>query len=134
MTSENGWRAMNDTGRGAAGLALLLCLAGGCGKGLPPETDAGQAREAIVAALDAWKEGRAPETLRERRPPVDFRDVQWENGSRLTAYEVKGEERSGLSVRFTVQLALQEKGGGSRERVVVYNVDAGQTMVIRPVF
>ena len=93
-----------------------------------------QARQALAASLDAWKEGRPPETLRQSKPPVDFRDVQWENGSQLAGYEVKSEERSGLSVRFTVQLQLQKKDGKTADRVVSYTVDTGPTMVIRPVF
>ena len=117
----------------AAGPALLLLLAAGCGKGLPPEMDANQAREALTAALDAWKAGRSPDTLRQNTPPVDFRDVAWERGARLTGYQVKAEERFGLSVRFTVGLRLQQNGG-DRERVAVYNVDAGPTVVIRPNF
>ena len=96
-------------------------------------TDSDVARDALTAALDAWKEGRPPESLLARTPPVDFSDVHQTGGSRLTRYQVKAEERSGLSVRFTVQLTLQ-KGGASRERLVVYNVDAGKAVVIRPDF
>src|SRR5262249_48964920 len=40
----------------APGLALFLFLVSGCGKSLPPETDPDQARQALLAALDAWKE------------------------------------------------------------------------------
>ena len=56
-------------------VALLLFLATGCGKGLPPQMDPDVARTALTAALDAWKEGRTPESLRDRTPPVDFRDT-----------------------------------------------------------
>ena len=115
-------------------LALPLALGAGCGNRLPPETDKDQARQALTAALDAWKEGRPVESLRERTPPVDFRDINWESGSRLTRYEVKEEARSGLSVRFVVQLHLQQKDGTSRERAATYTVDAGQAVVIRPEF
>jgi hypothetical protein len=113
--------------------ACLLLLALGCGKSLPPQTDPNQAREALTAALDAWKEGKSPESLRERKPPVDFRDVAWEKGGKLKSYTVKNEERHGLSVRFTVQLVL-EMDGTRRERVVTYNADAGKAVVIRPDF
>lgn len=101
---------------------------------MPPATDASLARASLVASLDAWKEGRSAETLRDRKPAIDFRDTQWEKGVRLIGYVMKAEESSGLSVRFTVQLQLQESNGTSRERAVVYVVDAGQAVVIRPEF
>ena len=97
-------------------------------------TDPDVARDALTAALDAWKEGRPPESLLARTPPVDFRDVHQTGGSLLTRYQVEAEERSGLSVRFTVQLTLQQKDGASREQIVMFNVDAGKAVVIRPDF
>lgn len=118
----------------AAAVAALLSLAAGCGRDLPPETDPAVAREALTAALDAWKEGRAPDTLRQRTPPVDFAEPQWDKGGRLTDYQVKKEERSGVSVRFTVRLQVRQKDGTSRERTATYNVDAGKAVVIRPDF
>ena len=125
---------MNQTRNSANPCSLLLLFLAGCGKGLPPSTDPDVARKALTAALDAWKEGRPPETLLARTPPVDFSDVLRDRGSRLTRYQVKAEERSGLSVRFTVQLMLQPKDGAGRERDVVFNVDAGKSVVIRPDF
>lgn len=115
-------------------VASLLFLATGCGKSLPPQTDPDVARAALTAALDTWKGGEAPDTLRTRTPPVDFRDTSWDNGSRLDTYLVKSEERSGMSVRFTVELMLKQKDGVSSQRVVVFNVDGGKTFVIRPDF
>jgi hypothetical protein len=115
-------------------LALLVLLAAGCQKDLPPLTDPDVAREALAAALDAWKEGRSPETLLARTPPIDFSDIRRDAGSRLTQYRIADEERSGLSVRFTVRMTLQQKNGASRERTVVFNVDAGKAVVIRPDF
>ncbi len=115
-------------------VASLLLLATGCGGGLPPQTDPDVARAALTAALDTWKAGEAPDTLRSRTPPVDFRDTSWDNGNKLSNYQVKSEERSGMSVRFTVELMLKQKDGASSQRVVVFNVDAGKTVVIRPDF
>jgi hypothetical protein len=117
-----------------AAVCLALLVPAGCQKRLPPQADADEARAALTAALDAWKDGGSPEALRGRTPPVDFRDAHWDGGSRLTRYVVKAEERSGVSVRFTVELQLQHKDGTSRRRVVNYNADAGKAVVIRPDF
>ena len=74
----------------------------------------------------------SPEKLRGRKPPVDFRDLSWDQGSTLRKYDVEKQEQSGTSARVTAKLHLIEKTGTSRTRVVVYNVDAGSPIVIRP--
>lgn len=115
-------------------VGFLTLAAAGCSKGLPPKMDLPQARVALTTALDAWKEGQAPESLRARQPPIDFRDVAWEQGNRLLRYEVAKEETAGLSARFTVQLSLVDAGGATRSEAVIYNADAGSMIVIRPNF
>jgi hypothetical protein len=94
--------------------------------------DVGAAKAAVTAALDAWTQGESPQTLRERKPPVDFKDLNWDRGNQLRKYEVEKETPSGASAVITVKLHLTEKSGASFTRVVVYNVDAGPTIVVRP--
>jgi hypothetical protein len=113
---------------------LLAPITAGCGRGLPPKTDLAEARTALTAALDVWKEGRPVESLRERTPPIDFRDVNWEQGARLQKYEVEKEEPFGVSAKFKVKLHLADKSGTARQRAIVYTVDKGQAVVIRPEF
>lgn len=120
--------------RVAALLAFLALLPAGCGRGLPPATDVKSAKEALTTALDAWKDGRSNESLRDGTPPIDFRDVFWDKGSKLSKYSIEKEEMSGLSARFTVKLTLADKAGEARERVVNYNADSGKLFVIRPDF
>src|SRR4051812_45208588 len=102
---------------------LLGPVAAGCGRGLPPTMDVGEARAAVAAALDTWKDGGSPEKLRARKPTVDFRDLSWDQGSKLKKYDIEKQEQSGTSARVTVTLNVAEKSGMSRTRVVVYNVD-----------
>ena len=125
-------RRMRQFGYGA--VLVLACLVAGCGRGTPPAMDLAAARTALSAVLDAWRYGRAAEPLRDRSPPVDFRDVEWDRGVPLARYEIEKGEPSGLSVRFTVKLFLADKAGANRTRAVCYNVDAGPTIVIRPDF
>jgi hypothetical protein len=117
--------------RVVAVLPLMFTLAGCC-SGLPPATDVSQAQAALTAALDTWKQGQAPEKLRERTPPIDFRDMHQDQGCKLTSYEVQKAEVSGVSAKFTVKLQLTEKSGTSHTRIAVYSADTGQTIIIRP--
>ena len=115
--------------------AMLAFLAFGCGRGLPATTDVKSAKEALTTALDAWKDGKSNESLREATPPIDFRDVFWDKGSKLSKYSIEKEETSGLAARFTVKLTVADKAGEARERTVTYNADSGkQRFVIRPDF
>jgi hypothetical protein len=107
------------------GLAALLSAAG-CARPLPPEMDAATARESITAALEAWKGDRQTET------PIDFRDPAKDAGAKLLRYAIKSEERYGVSMRFSVELALRTKDGRERSRTTQYTVDAAKVVVIRP--
>jgi hypothetical protein len=114
---------------------IMLCIvAPGCGPKLPPKTDLQAAREALTRSLDAWVEGQSAESLKTLKPPISFRDVQWENGAKLISYKIEKEEPAGHSGRFTVKLSVAEKSGAKRDRSVVYIADGGPTIVIRPDF
>src|SRR5262245_41668469 len=93
--------------------AALLGAAVGCGPTPPKETNEETARTALVAALDAWKAGRTPESLKSLSPPVDFLDLAWQKGAALEGYEIKSQERAGLGIRFTVELRLRQDGGAA---------------------
>jgi hypothetical protein len=105
-----------------------------CGPTLPPKTDLLAAREALTKSLDAWVQGQSADSLKTLKPPISFRDVQWENGAKLINYKIEKEESSGHSGRFTVKLSLAEKSGAKLERSVTYIADAGSPIVIRPEF
>jgi hypothetical protein len=123
------------SGRAGGAWALLALAITGCQRSsLPPAVDTKQAGEALRAALETWKEGKPAAALKERSPPVDFRDTHWEQGERLKDFAVQQVETSGQSARFTVKLVLTSEAGQARERVVIYNADAGRSIIIRPNF
>jgi hypothetical protein len=73
-------------------LALALLVAAGCAKGAGPPAapayDGRQAREALVASLEAWKKGQT-KTLARRTPPIRFEDDDLMAGLRLADYEIE---------------------------------------------
>jgi hypothetical protein len=112
--------------------ALIVCAAAGCGPGLPPESDPQATRAGLVAALDAWKEGKTVDSLRGLTPPVDIVEPRWQGGVALESYEVRAQEKHGQGQRFTVALKLKPKGGPGRQQVATYIVEAVKTVIIRP--
>jgi hypothetical protein len=69
---------------------LLLALAGGCGSGSPAaEAKPDAARTALAAALQAWKDGRAPSELQSASPKTIVVDVDWNKGVKLVDFKLE---------------------------------------------
>lgn len=104
-------------------VASAIISATGCGGAPGGGDDPDAARAALGAALDAWKEGKAPESLLELSPAVHVADYRWEAGFKLKDYKVaESSATSGYDRRYPVQLWLTSaKGKDARERAV-YNV------------
>lgn len=105
----------------------------GCSPSLPPKADVTQSREALTKALDAWAAGQSPAQFKLQVPSVDFSDPTWEHGGKLVRYRIVSEQSVGVSARFTVDLAVAEKGP-ERKRTICYNADVGSVIVLRPDF
>jgi hypothetical protein len=73
---------------------ILLAALAGCGGGNAPLPSASEARTALQAALDAWKDGKPASSLAESKPPVEAVDHDWVAGKALESFVI-GEETSG---------------------------------------
>ncbi len=115
-------------------LTLFALLAQGCSENrLPPPADEDRASTALRTALDAWKNGQTPESLREATPAIYFTDFSWQGGRRLVAYELHaGAERFGQSLRCSVTLQLEDAAGNPTRKKAVYNIDTDPAVVIVP--
>lgn len=110
-----------------AGLALVA----GCGGRSQSEEELKRAESALRSALDAWKEGRPAAALKARTPAVEITDPDWASGHRLHGYEVRRcEAERGRNARCWVVLSLLARGGKRSEKEVVYELKAGDTVVI----
>jgi hypothetical protein len=90
--------------------AALLILLAGCSRpshNYDPPAD--KARDALVAALDAWKAGKECNRIVDRSPFIEVVDFYWDTGVRLTSYEIADEDTSEDGHhRFTVNLHVEE--------------------------
>ncbi|MBX9677174.1 MAG: hypothetical protein K2X38_00335 [Gemmataceae bacterium] len=111
----------------------VVWLSLGCSPSLPPKADVKQCREALTRALDAWVAGQSPAQFKLQVPAVDFSDPTWDRGGKLVRYQIVNEQSVGVSARFTVDLAVAEKGP-ERKRTISYNADVGSIIVVRPDF
>ncbi|WP_165249649.1 hypothetical protein [Paludisphaera soli] len=97
----------------AATLAVALAaIATGCSSGVAHPVDPGPAMDALKTTLDAWKAGKAPDSLQEASPPIVVQDLEWLSGAKLESYEVQGEgvpADANLQVRVKLNLAAKGK-------------------------
>src|SRR3569623_1710130 len=103
---------------------LLLCpLATGCGRSLPPAADGSKARQALVTALDAWRDGGSVQSLRSASPAIYFNEPQFDANRRLVDYRIESEHANGQSWVCEVVLTLQSDQGQKAQRQTVYYFD-----------
>ncbi len=110
--------------------AAFLLAAGLCGctsrqgheRYLPSED---KARQALQAALEAWKSGKPPGRVETGAPPaVQAVDSRWQSGQKLAAYEILKEEPGDGPKVFAVKLTLQKPAGSTQVvRYVVVGAD-----------
>jgi hypothetical protein len=105
------------------GLTGFLILAAGCGS-TPVTADADQARQTLIAVLDAWKSGDTPEALAARLPAIHVSDADWKAGVTLASYKAADSARpAGYDLGFPVVLELKDpKAKVSKKTNAVYIV------------
>lgn len=102
----------------------------GCGSGeekyIPSESTA---REALDAALTAWKSGQAHGTVKSFAVPIDTFDARWQAGGKLETFEVVREEAFEGPRKFVVNMKLVDDK--SAEEVVYLIVGNDPLLVFR---
>ena len=113
--------------RGVVGL-LFGILFVGCSSGDAPSypLDKELARSSVQKAMEAWVSGKTPKEL---RPDIVIGDTAWENGKKLTSFEIVADEETtdGSNLYIRVKRKL-----GSEESKVTYIVGTTPVVTIFP--
>ncbi len=107
-------------------LRALAIVMAGCSGPAEPAVESGydpeRAREALVAALDAWKKHEA-KALPQHDPPIRFVDDDFTAGLRLSDYEIEPPHPpSGPHENVPVILSLRDKRGKAIQREARYQI------------
>src|SRR6516165_7005445 len=99
-------------------LGLLLVVGAGCAsksydKYIPSDD---KARQALEAALSAWRDGKKPGLVEGAPVPVQVVDTKWQGGQKLKDFEILQDEPGDGPRVFSVRLTLQKPAG---QKVVV---------------
>jgi hypothetical protein len=111
-------------------MLVLLGSAAGCGGSapLPDPADPTQARAALQAALESWKNGEPAAALHGRTPPLYHNDKDRAAGKGLTSFRIENRtDMHGRQVRCTAVLSFR---GGDGEKQVRYLIDTHPAVVI----
>lgn len=99
--------------RGKARMALLAALAAvacGCSPAAPHAVDPEAARAALRTTLDAWKEGKTPDSLQSASPAIVAQDMEWASGAKLLDYAVVGDTPADANLDARVKLVISARG------------------------
>ena len=101
------------TRRAATALVVVATAvaASGCGSGVAHPVDPDRAMTALKTALDAWKDGKDPESLKTSDTPMVVQDMEWQSGAKLVDYQVEGDgSPADANLNVRVKLNLTAKG------------------------
>lgn len=102
---------------------VLSCVIGCSGAPSVSKSDPNAAKELAKTILDAWKNGKTMESLKQQTPPMYVVIDLWRDGHILTSYEFVGEgEMVGPNVRFPVRFICQDKAGKKVDKTIKYLV------------
>ena len=111
-------------------LLLFVVPAVGCDGSKHSKADVERGQKALVAALDAWKNGEPPDRLRARPDPVDYTD-ELRATHKLVDYTPGQPNATDPGViRYPVKLRLQDRKGKAQDRDVVFEVKLGTPIVV----
>ncbi|HWB12799.1 MAG TPA: hypothetical protein VG826_26470 [Pirellulales bacterium] len=112
------------------GAAVVCLLVAGCGRSNAP-TDVPSAKAALTTALEGWKAGQSPDSLRQGSPSIVMVDEAWQKGEKLDSFENIGPEvDDGVNLHCTVKLAIKGEGGVQRSEKVTYIVGTSPMITI----
>jgi hypothetical protein len=114
------------------GFAMGLAALGGCGPTAAKQADPDAARQALRQALESWKKGETPDSLKSASPPVVVVDRDWRRGARLLDYELSDTPApNGFDQRFTVSITLEEDGRKKIQKVAFNVATHPKRVVVR---
>lgn len=111
-------------------LAALAAIACGCSTGAPHAVDEEAARAALRTTLDAWKEGKTPDSLQSASPAIVAQDMEWASGAKLIDYSVVGDKAADANLDARVKLTTVSARGKKIQREAKYLVTTSPAVTV----
>lgn len=114
-----------------ASFVVIGLIVGGCGGPRLYKVDPDVARRTLTHALDQWKSGADPESLRAAKPEIVVQDFDWIGGAKLQQYEILGDgEPRDANLVVKVKLTLRDQEEKESSKVVTYLVGTAPVLTV----
>jgi hypothetical protein len=110
-------------------IPLIALFAAGCGGGQAPLANDEQAKNAVEACLNAWKEGKPPGTIATTPTAIEAIDSQWASKQELADYTLGPVQNGEGNRTFPAKLTLKSPSAQVETRYVV--IGGGPIFVYR---
>jgi hypothetical protein len=91
----------------------------GCSPSAPPPTDESAGRSVVEAALNAWKDAKSIQAVRDGDETL-VADPRWEAGWTLERFQILEEAVDGFQARCKVRLTLKDSQGKPADETAEY--------------
>ena len=113
-------------------MVTLACAIAGCfGQSAPDSVRPDLAKDTLVKALSAWKDGSKIDSLQAQSPAIVVQDKDWSAGSQLTEFTLQGEGKAvGANLSIEVELTLVDSAGKTSKPKVWYLVGTDPALTV----
>lgn len=81
--------------------------------------------------MEAWKDGKTPESMQKESPPVVVQDMEWASGAKLLSYELlDGAKPVDANLIAKVKLKVSGADGKEIEKTVTYVVGTAPKLTV----
>ncbi len=110
---------------------LAVCVVGCFGANAPEAVRPELAKETLITALTAWKDGSQIDVLQTQSPAIVVQDMDWSAGKQLKEFTLQGDGKAvGANLSIEVELILADSSGKTSNSKVWYLVGTDPALTV----
>ena len=110
---------------------LVVCVVGCFGANSPEAVRPELAKQALITALTAWKDGSEIDVLQSQSLAIVVQDMDWSAGKQLKEFTLQGDGTAvGANLSIEVELILADSSGKTSNPKVWYLVGTDPALTV----
>ncbi len=113
-------------------IVILAFISSGCfGQSAPDTVRPDLAKDTLIKALTAWKDGSKIDALQTQSPAIVVQDMDWSAGAQLKEFSLQGDGKAvGANLSIEVELTLVDSSGKTSKPKVWYLVGTDPALTV----